>query len=74
VGEDDIELRPGMVAGFPAGGPAHHLENRTREDVVILEIGDRSPGDEGSYPHDDLHAIFGEDGRWRFLHKDGSLY
>jgi uncharacterized cupin superfamily protein len=74
VGEDETELGPGMVAGFPAGGPAHHLENRTREDVVILEIGDRSPGDEGSYPHDDLQAIFGEDGRWMFLHKDGTPY
>jgi uncharacterized cupin superfamily protein len=74
LGDDEVPLRPGMVAGFPAGGPAHHLENRTDRDAVILEIGDRSPGDEGSYPHDDLRAVLDEGGRWRFLHKDGTPY
>jgi uncharacterized cupin superfamily protein len=74
LGDEVIQLRPGMVAGFPAGGPAHHLENRTEQDAVILGIGDRSPGDEGHYPNDDLQAIFGEDGRWQFLHKDGTPY
>lgn len=74
LGDDEVPLRPGMVAGFPAGGPAHHLENRTNRDAVILEIGDRSPGDEGSYPHDDLRAVLDADGHWRFLHKDGTPY
>ena len=74
LGEEEVPLRPGMVAGFSAGGLAHHLENRTDKDVVILEIGDRSPDDEGSYPHDDLRAIFGEDGRWSFTHRDGTPY
>ena len=41
-----MQLRPGMCAGFPAGGTAHHLINETSEDVVILEIGDRSAGDQ----------------------------
>jgi uncharacterized cupin superfamily protein len=69
----EVELGPGMCAGFPAGGVAHHLVNRTERDVVYLEIGDRSAGDEGFYPADDLAAELGPDG-WRFTHKDGSPY
>jgi uncharacterized cupin superfamily protein len=68
-----VQLRPGMCAGFPAGGTAHRLINRTGEDAVILEIGDRSPGDEVSYPDDDLTAAF-ESGQWRFFQKNGAPY
>jgi uncharacterized cupin superfamily protein len=67
-------LRPGMVAGFPANGTAHHLENNSERDCVIIEIGDRSDGDMVSYPADDLQAVMGSDGRWRFAHKDGTPY
>ena len=70
----EVLLRPGMCAGFPAAGAAHHLENRTDRDVVVLEIGDRTPGDAGEYPRDDLQARLGPDGRWEFLHKDGAPY
>ncbi|WP_181703396.1 cupin domain-containing protein [Chthonobacter albigriseus] len=66
-------LAPGMCAGFPAGGVAHHIVNRSETDVVYLEIGDRTPGDEGSYPADDLQARLGPDG-WIFTHKDGRPY
>lgn len=69
-----MELRPGMVAGFPASGTAHHLENRTARDCVILEVGDRTEGDEASYPTEDLRAVMGDDGKWRFSHKDGTDY
>jgi uncharacterized cupin superfamily protein len=69
-----MELRPGMVAGFPASGTAHHLENRTARDCVILEVGDRTEGDEASYPTEDLQAVMGDDGKWRFSHKDGTDY
>jgi uncharacterized cupin superfamily protein len=62
----EIEMKPGMCAGFPAAGIAHHLVNRTTGDVVYLEIGDRTPGDEGSYPNDDLKASLGPDGKWMF--------
>ncbi|MBV9489355.1 MAG: cupin domain-containing protein [Verrucomicrobia bacterium] len=72
VGE--MQLSPGMVAGFAAGGTAHHLENRTERDCVILEVGDRAQGDEVSYPIDDIQAVMGEDGKWRFAHKDGAPY
>ena len=66
-------LEPGMCAGFPAGGEAHQLVNRTDEEVVYLEIGDRTPGDEGSYPRDDLKAVL-VDGKWAFTRKDGTPY
>lgn len=69
----EVALRPGMCAGFPAGGVAHHLVNRTKRDVVYLEIGDRSPGDEGSYPNDDIKAVL-VDGKWAFARKDGTAY
>ena len=67
-------LSPGMCAGFPAQGTAHHLENRSGEPVVVLEVGDRTAGDSGAYPRDDLQAVLGPDGKWRFLHKDGTPY
>jgi uncharacterized cupin superfamily protein len=71
----ETQLAPGMCAGFRAGsGDAHHLHNRTSEDVLYLEIGDRSAGDEASYPDDDLAATLDENGKWRFTHKDGRLY
>ncbi len=67
-------LAPGMCAGFKAGtGDAHHLVNETDEDVVYLEIGDRTPGDGASYPDDDIVAQ-SVDGKWRFAHKDGTPY
>jgi len=67
-------LLPGMCAGFPAGGTAHHLLNRTAADVVYLEIGDRSPGDAAEYPDDDLGAELGPHGDWLYTHKDGSAW
>lgn len=70
----ELQLSPGMCAGFPAHGLAHHLANRTNELVVYLEIGDRTPGDEVVYPSDDLAAILDSAGKWRFAHKDGALY
>jgi uncharacterized cupin superfamily protein len=67
-------LKPGMCAGFAAGGIAHQLVNRTDRDVTYLEIGDRTPGDEGTYPADDIQAVFGPDGKWAFTRKDGTPY
>ncbi|MDR3493919.1 MAG: cupin domain-containing protein [Ancalomicrobiaceae bacterium] len=70
----EVELQPGMCAGFAANGVAHQLVNRTEADVVYLEMGDRVAGDEGSYPADDLQARLGADGKWIFIHKDGTPY
>lgn len=71
---EDMQMEPGMVMGFSAGGAAHHVENRTDCDCLVLEIGDRTAGDEVRYPVDDIQALLGEDGKWRFAHKDGSSY
>ena len=72
--EGDTQLAPGMCAGFKAGtGNAHHLVNNTAETVVYLEIGDRTPGDQGLYPDDDIQAEL-KDGKWQFAHKDGTPY
>jgi len=72
--EGQTRLSPGMCAGFRAGtGNGHRLINETREDAVYLEVGDRTPGDEGSYPDDDLKALM-VDGKWKFVHKDGLPY
>src|SRR6476646_5732977 len=68
------QLAPGMCAGFKAGtGDAHRLINETDEEVTYLEVGDRSPGDEGSYPDDDIKAVMAGD-KWKFMRKDGTPY
>ena len=68
-------LEPGMCAGFKAGtGNGHCLVNETTSDVVYLEVGDRTPGDEGSYPDDDLRARLDDNGKWVFVRKDGTPY
>ena len=70
----EIALKPGMCAGFPAGGRAHQLVNRTSGDVLYLEVGDRTPGDEGFYPADDIKASQTPDGKWVYTRKDGTPY
>jgi uncharacterized cupin superfamily protein len=73
--EGEAALSPGMCAGFKAGsGNGHQLLNRTSQDVLYLEVGDRSAGDTVAYPDDDLQAVMGADGKWRFAHKDGTPY
>ena len=72
--EGRTQLEPGMCAGFKAGtGNAHQLINETGADVVYLEIGDRTPGDDATYPGDDIKAVL-VDGKWTFTHKDGTPY
>ena len=67
-------LKPGMAAGFPAGNAdGHHLVNRTNAEVVYLEIGDRTLGDEVTYPDDDLIARFSGNS-WIFARKNGDIY
>lgn len=72
--EGRIQLAPGMCAGFKAGsGNGHHMINETAEEVVYLEIGDRTAGDEVVYPDDDLQALPSQ-GKRRFARKDGTPY
>src|SRR5215468_6771293 len=72
----ETPLKPGMCAGFRYGtGDGHHLVNRTKADVVYLEVGDRTVGDSASYPDDDLVTTKSPDGKSRaFTHKDGTPY
>lgn len=72
---DDGEdvLSAGMCVGFPAGGTAHMLVNRSDAPTTYLEIGDRRSGDSAEYPDDDLAAVAIADG-WKFTHKDGRPY
>jgi uncharacterized cupin superfamily protein len=73
--DDGIQrLAPGMCVGFRAGdGNAHRLFNDTGAEVIYLEIGDRSAGDEAVYPDDDLKAR-NIGGAWHFFHKDDTPY
>ena len=65
-------LTAGMCAGFKAGtGNGHCLINETDEDVLYLEVGDRTPGDSVDYPDEDLKAVL-VDGNWQIVHKDGT--
>lgn len=68
------QLAPGMCVGFAAGcGNAAQIANESSELVRILEIGDRSAGDEVVYPDDDLLAEEHQ-GQWIFKHKNGQAY
>ncbi|MBD1868719.1 cupin domain-containing protein [Cyanobacteria bacterium FACHB-471] len=67
-------LTAGMAVGFPAGeANGHHLVNRSEQVAVYLEVGDRTPDDQGVYPDDDLVAKHGAQG-WVFTRKDGSVF
>lgn len=67
-------LAPGDCAGFAAdSGNGHRLVNETAQEVVYLEVGDRTAGDEVVYPDDDLHAVQ-RDGQWCYTRKDGTPY
>ena len=52
VTDEGEEILPtGAMAGFPAGeANAHHLINNSDRIVTYLEIGDRSLGDQVTYP------------------------
>ena len=63
-----------MCAGFPAGtGNAHRFVNRSARDVLLLVIGDRTAGDEASYPDIDMHVRMGPDQNI-FTRKDGAPF
>jgi uncharacterized cupin superfamily protein len=48
-------LTAGMCAGFPAGKPdGHHLINRSKSQVKVLEVGDRTSGDRFTYSDIDM--------------------
>jgi len=66
-------LRTGDCAGFPAGvANAHHLQNRSAQEAVVLEVGSRRPdADPVDYPDIDLTLPTREGG---YRHRDGRPY
>ena len=67
-------LSAGMAAGFPKGKPdGHHLVNRSDRDALLLEVGDRTEGDEVDYSDIDM-AVRWIDGEERYVRKDGTAY
>ncbi len=68
-------LGPGMTAGFSAGKTdGHHMINRSAAWAVYLEVGNRSPDDECSYPDIDLFLTATRDGKRSFTRKNGEPY
>lgn len=73
--EEEFQLAAGDCMGFKAGtGIAHQLVNRSPNPATYIEIGDRSPNDEGGYPKDDLKVGLAPGGSLVFSHKDGTPY
>jgi uncharacterized cupin superfamily protein len=67
-------LTAGMAAGFTAGkADGHHLLNRGARDALLLEVGDRTAGDEVDYSDIDMMVRW-VDGEERYLRKDGKPY
>jgi uncharacterized cupin superfamily protein len=68
-------MTAGMCAGFKAGVPdGHQLVNRSDRDVVFLEIGTRAMEGGADYPDIDMIVRRDDEGKWRYLHKDGTPY
>lgn len=66
-------LGAGDCAGFKAGvKDGHHLQNRSHQDALVLEVGSRKIAeDEGEYPDIDLRFLKGHPG---YAHRDGTPY
>ena len=72
--EGEETLHAGDAAGFQAGRPnGHHFQNRSKDDAVLLEIGNHLENDTAYYPDIDLIASL-IDGRTVLTHRDGRLY
>ena len=72
--EGETILNPGDAAGFKAGvANGHHILNRSDTDVILLEIGTRSPTERAHYPDDDLAVTKDENG-YDFTHKNGEAF
>lgn len=70
--EGEETLRAGDCAGFRAGvANGHHLQNRSAQEAVYLEVGSRMPADEAHYSDIDLHWSKVREG---YAHRDGTPY
>jgi uncharacterized cupin superfamily protein len=70
--EGEQILRAGECAGFPAGEKnGHHLQNRSTQEAVLLEVGSRRPTEDAcDYPDIDMALKPGVG----FTHRDGQPY
>ena len=50
IGSGEVEVGPGDLMAFPAGGQAHAMRNPGPEDLVYLMAGERRYGDVVDYP------------------------
>lgn len=67
-------LRAGDIAGFKAGeADGHHLQNRSDQPAIYLEVGTRTDDDVAHYPEADLVAV-SEGESFRYTRKDGTDY
>ncbi len=65
-------LHAGDCVGFKASNEdGHHLQNRSKHDVLLLEIGGRDPNDAVTYPDIDLRWTAQAD---RYVRRDGTPY
>jgi uncharacterized cupin superfamily protein len=74
--ENDGEtvLKAGDCAGWKANVPnGHCIVNKSKTDVLLLEVGTRAPSERSHYPDDDL-KFERDDGVVRVLHKSGEPY
>jgi uncharacterized cupin superfamily protein len=68
-------MTSGMCAGFKSGAAdGHQLVNRSDRDAVFLEIGTRAMEGGADYPDIDMIVRRDGNGKWRYLHKDGTPY
>jgi uncharacterized cupin superfamily protein len=73
--EGEQLMMAGMVAGFRAGDSnGHHLINKSGETATYLEIGDRNPKDEVSYPDIDLLYKLNDARGHEFTNREGVPY
>ena len=72
--EGEQTLTAGLAAGFKAGtANGHCIINRSNEDALYIEVGDRGPGDEVTYADVDMEKRL-VDKKEVFVRKDGTPY
>ena len=72
--EGETMLKAGDCAGWKANVPnGHCIVNKSNADVLLLEVGTRSPKERAHYPDVDL-AFEREGTNIKVTHKDGTPY